>query len=90
MAYKQPLFALAIMAAASPLWASQPESLPRPGAPAAPPTALYCLRVDPITGTRMETIQCRTREEWAALEIDVDREWADNGVKIVTLPPYRG
>ena len=41
----------------------------------------YCLRVDPNTGSRMETIQCYTRAEWASLEVDVDKEWAANGVK---------
>jgi hypothetical protein len=38
----------------------------------------------------METIQCRTRDEWAALDVDVDREWAENGVRVLTAPPYNG
>jgi hypothetical protein len=51
--------------------------------PAPPGTAQtrYCLRVDPIIGSRIETIQCLTREEWAQLEVDVDQEWAENGVR---------
>ena len=53
------------------------------GAPQAPANARYCLRVEPITGTRIETIQCRTREDWASLEVDVDREWAQNGVRVI-------
>ena len=62
-------------------------------APAAPPAGdeapsgtaetKYCLRVDPETGSRIETIQCRTRDEWAALDVDVDREWAENGVRVI-------
>lgn len=53
------------------------------GAPPGTPDTRYCLRVDPPTGSRIETIQCRTREEWADLDIDVDREWADNGIRVL-------
>ena len=53
------------------------------GAPAGGPMTRYCLRVDPITGSRMETIQCRTRDEWADLDVDVDQEWAANGVRVI-------
>ena len=82
MAYKQMLAVLSMIAAASPLPASQPE--PRTAvAPEAPADARYCLRVDPITGSRMETVQCRTRDEWAGLEVDVDQEWAENGVRVI-------
>ena len=52
-------------------------------APAGGPETRYCLRVDPVTGSRMETIQCRTRDDWAALEVDVDQEWAENGVRVI-------
>jgi len=52
-----------------------------PSAPAGGENTRYCLRVDPITGSRMETVQCYTRAEWAQLEVDVDKEWAANGVK---------
>jgi hypothetical protein len=83
MAYKQMLAAFAMVAAATPLPASQPEPGRVAVAPEAPPDARYCLRVDPITGSRMETIQCRTREEWAGLEVDVDQEWAENGVRVI-------
>jgi hypothetical protein len=57
-----------------------------PGAPAAPPggpETRYCLRVDPVIGSRIETIQCRTREGWWELGVNVDREWADNGVRVI-------
>jgi hypothetical protein len=53
------------------------------GAPPGSPTTRYCLRVDPVTGSRLETIQCRTREDWASLDIDVDQEWAENGVRVI-------
>jgi hypothetical protein len=83
MAYKELAIALGMIVAAPPLSATQPEPTPEAMAPTAPPEARYCLRVDPITGTRIESIECRTREEWAQLEVDVDKEWADNGVKII-------
>jgi hypothetical protein len=77
------IVALGIVAAASPVSASQSERIRESVAPEAPPSARYCLRVEPITGSRMETVQCRTREDWALLEVDVDQEWADNGVRVI-------
>ena len=52
-------------------------------APAAPPNALYCLKMEPITGTRIGTIECRTRFDWAQDEVNVDDEWAENGVRVL-------
>jgi hypothetical protein len=62
-----------------------PEANAMPATPAPPGTAetRYCLRVDPLIGSRIETIQCKTRDEWAALELDVDQEWAENGVRVI-------
>jgi hypothetical protein len=54
------------------------------GAPAGDPATKYCLRVDPPTGSRIETIRCMTRDEWAQLDVDVDAEWAENGVRVIT------
>ncbi len=89
MAYKHSIFAVTIIAAASPAMASQPDPAQQTGAPAAPPTARYCLRVDPSVGSRMETIRCETRADWAAMEVDVDREWGSWGVRVVTgMPGY--
>jgi hypothetical protein len=87
MAYKHKLFFLSVVALASPLYASQLQPPQQPGAPAAPPEARYCLRVDPVTGSKIETIRCETRETWAQLEVDVDVEWAANGVRVVTGTP---
>ena len=52
-------------------------------APAAPPEALYCMRVEAPLGTRIEPVKCWTRDEWAALEVDVDRDWAKEGVRVI-------
>jgi hypothetical protein len=81
MAHKAWLIALGVIVA-SPVVA-QPEPTVPQAAPEGTPTTRYCLRVDPITGTRIETIQCRTREDWASLEVNVDEEWAQNGVRVM-------
>ena len=69
------------MVAALPLIAANAE--PSTPAPAGTATTRYCLRVDPIIGSRIETIQCRTRDDWASLDVDVDQEWAENGVRVL-------
>jgi len=51
-------------------------------APDAPAGARYCLKVEAPTGTRLEKVLCLTREEWAKLEVDVDHEWAKEGVRV--------
>jgi hypothetical protein len=76
------------MIAAAPVSATQSMSSPSAGAPSAPADALYCLRVDPPTGSRLETVRCETREGWARLEVDLDHEWAEWGVRIVGPAPH--
>ena len=51
-------------------------------APAAGPDAKYCLRVEAFTGSRIETVRCWTREKWAEQGVDVDKEWAKEGVEV--------
>lgn len=82
MAHTRLLVALGLIFAASPAAASR-EPTPPTAAPAGTPTTRYCLRVDPITGSRMETIQCRTRDDWASLDVDVDQEWSENGIRVI-------
>ena len=79
------IVALSLAAAQSPA-----ETAQQAGAPQAPPTARYCLRIDPITGSRMETVRCETRADWAAMDVDVDAEWAKWGVRVVTATPGYG
>jgi hypothetical protein len=88
MARKTLMVALGTIAAisAAPL-AAQPDSGPialamTGTAPAGGPGTRYCMKVDPVTGTLIETIQCWTRDQWAEQGVDVDREWARNGVKV--------
>lgn len=88
MAHKELVVALSMIVAASPVSAATspeptpPEPAPKT-APAGTPETRYCLRVEPVIGSRIETIQCWTREEWAAKEVDVDEEWAREGVKTI-------
>jgi len=82
MAVKLFAAALAIAAAASPLSANQTEPTETGAAPAAGPDARYCMRIS-ITGSRVDIVRCWTREEWAAEEVDVDTEWAENGVRVI-------
>jgi hypothetical protein len=76
------IIALSTVAASLALQPAGTEPSPT-AAPAGTPDTRYCLRVDPITGTRLETIQCRTRDDWASLDVDVDQEWAENGVRVI-------
>ena len=73
------LVAVSLIASQNPA-AAQPPAIV---APAGTPETKYCLRVDPLPGSRIETIQCKTRDEWALLEVDVDQEWGENGVKTI-------
>lgn len=83
MAYTALIAALGTIIAASPVSAAQPEDVQATGAPSAPPEARYCLRTEPVTGTRLEDVQCWTRAEWAEQDIDVDKEWAKEGVRVI-------
>ena len=75
-----PLLALAMTVAVAQVASTPP---PTTVAPPGGPETRYCLRVDPLIGSRIETIQCKTRGEWAALGLDVDQEWAENGVRVI-------
>lgn len=79
--------ALSMIVAASPTSAAQPKGTAEAGAPQAPAGARYCLRVDPMPGSRIETVRCETREGWTELGVDVDHEWAQWGVRIITSKP---
>ena len=32
----------------------------------------YCLQLEPITGTRISRIECKSKKDWALVGIDVD------------------
>jgi hypothetical protein len=85
MPHKQVVLALGMLVVAAPRPASQPDpyAAPAMAAPAGAPDTKYCLRTEPITGTRIPVIECLTRAEWADGDVDVDEAWAKDGVKIV-------
>jgi len=63
---------------------SQEETSPGvSGAPAGTEQTRYCMRIEAVTGTRIEEIRCWTRAEWAELGVNVDRDWAEEGVRTI-------
>jgi uncharacterized protein YjhX (UPF0386 family) len=41
------------------------------------------MRVEPHTGSRLETVECWTREQWAMADVDLDKEWPKEGVRVI-------
>jgi hypothetical protein len=72
-----------IMAAAAPALATNTQHDHSQGAPQASESARYCLRIEAVTGSRLEEVKCWTRQEWAEQDVDVDQEWAKEGVKVI-------
>ena len=77
MAHKLLALTLISLAASPGVAAVQDPTSPTPVANA---RGEYCLRVAPMTGSNVETVRCWTREDWADQGVDVDKEWAENGV----------
>lgn len=73
-------FIFAISPAAA---AANPGPPPVGPAPTDSPDVRYCLRVEAVTGTRLETVQCWTRGEWVEQGVDVDHDWAKEGVAVL-------
>ena len=63
MAFKTLVVALSAIVATSAAASIQPTDTA--GAPAGTPQTRYCMRVEPQTGSRIESVECWTREEWA-------------------------
>ena len=82
MAHKAVAVAFGMIVAASPISAASPDQTETTGAPEASADSKYCLRVEPLTGSLIERVQCWTREEWAEQGVDVDKEWAKEGVTV--------
>ena len=83
MAYKELAVALSMITAASPVSAAGSKPDAATIAPADIAGVKYCLRIEAVTGSRIETIRCWTREEWAAQGVDVDKEWPKEGVQVI-------
>jgi hypothetical protein len=82
MALKEMALALCMIAVAAPVSATKHEA-PLGPAPAGTPDTLYCMRIEAITGSRLEEVKCWTRAEWAENGVDVDKDWAREGVSVI-------
>lgn len=86
MAWKQIVLASILIVGAVPAAASQSDpshDAVTSGAPQAPEGALYCLKMEPITGTRLGSVLCWTRQEWTHNDVDLDKAWAEDGVEVI-------
>lgn len=59
------------------------EPMQMTAAPAGTAQTRYCLHVGPVTGNLAETVECWTREEWTEQGVDLDKEWAKEGVRTI-------
>ena len=83
MAHRIWVVALSFIVATSPSSAANPGPTFAKPAPTASAGARYCLRVLPATGSLIETVRCWTRAEWVDQGVDVDKEWAKEGVAVI-------
>jgi uncharacterized protein YraI len=83
MSHKKLAVALSVLVAGSPVVAQPGTVNSKAGAPTAGPGARYCLRVEAPTGSHVERILCWTRQQWADQDVDVDEEWAKEGVTVI-------
>ncbi|HET7708536.1 MAG TPA: hypothetical protein VFK50_03260 [Sphingomicrobium sp.] len=51
-------------------------------APAGTADTRYCMRVL-LTGNVVEPVRCWTRDQWADQGVDVDKEWAREGIRVI-------
>jgi hypothetical protein len=83
MSHKKLALPFSLIAVASPVLAQPPQGDSIAGAPAAGPEARYCLRVEAVTGTLTERVRCWTRAQWVEQGVDLDKEWAKEGVRVI-------
>lgn len=83
MSLKKLALTCSLIAAASPALAQPSGRDGMQGAPEAGPDARYCLRTAADTGNLVERVWCGTRRQWTQLGVDVDREWARDGVRVI-------
>lgn len=72
---------LSLISAATPLASASAE---RPAtAPAGTSETRYCMRIEAMTGSRVEPTRCWTRAEWAEQGVDVDKDWPSEGIRVI-------
>ena len=82
MTFRTLALPLAIAVTAGPLSAASAYDRPEI-APEGTATTRYCMRVEAVTGSRLEHVVCWTRSQWADQGVDVDRDWAKEGVRVL-------
>jgi len=83
MAHTKMALALSIIATSSPVSAARQDPTATPAAPSGTPDTRYCMRIEAITGSRLEQVKCWTRDEWAQRGVDVDSDWPREGVRTI-------
>lgn len=80
MAHRKHGLALGLIAAAFPISASEIRPM---RAPTGNAETRYCMRVEAMTGSRIEAVRCWTRAQWAEQGVDIDRDWPAEGVRTI-------
>lgn len=78
------LMTAALLVSAGPALAAGKTAPPKPAAPAktvaaaasASPDVKYCVEGD-VTGTRIRSQECKTKEQWAKEGVDIDQALKD-------------
>ena len=83
MAHKALVLCLGALVAASPLSASVQDPREMSREPEGTTETKYCMHIEAITGSRIEEVKCWTRAEWAERGVDVDQDWAREGVRTI-------
>ena len=83
MAHKAMVLFLGMFVAAPPVSASVQDPTQVSGAPEGTTETKYCMHIEAITGSRIEEVKCWTRAEWAERGVDVDQDWAREGVRTI-------
>ena len=71
--------AVITIVAALPVAAASAERTPPP---MEGPDARYCMHVEAVTGSLVQTVRCWTREQWADQGVDLDEEWSKEGLGV--------
>ena len=83
MATRKIVLALSLIAAAAPMPAIAADRARPETAPPGTADTRYCMKVEPMTGSRVERVMCWTREHWTEQGVDVDKDWPKEGVRVI-------
>lgn len=74
------LAAVSMIASAAPLCAREVRTATVPDGTS---ETRYCMRLEAVTGSRIEQVRCWTRAEWRERGVDLDRDWPEEGVRTI-------